>query len=81
MNSHKVIVSHHTDILESEKMLNSLRSENDHTPFIALVNRGEIIPESILANCCGGHLYRDELEKLPQMIEEMAQRDHHIHCV
>ncbi len=80
-NGHKVIISNHTDVLESEKILKSLRSQNDHTPFIVIANRGEIIPQPILSNCCGGHLFRDELEKLPKMIEAMSLRDHDIHCV
>jgi len=80
-NRLKVIISYHTDVLESEKILKSLRSKNDHTPFIVIVNRGEIIPQVILSNCCGGHLFRDELEKLPKMIEAMSERDHDIHCI
>ena len=80
-NGHKIIISHHTDIQESEKILNTLRAENDHTPFIVIAHRGEIIPRLILSNCCGGHLFRDELEKLPKMIEAMSERNHHIHCI
>jgi hypothetical protein len=80
-NGIKIIISHNADILESEKILKSLRTENDHTPFIVIANRGEIIPQVILSNCCGGHLFRDELEKLPKMIEAMSERDHDIHCI
>lgn len=79
-NGSQVIIADFSNISESEAYLKNLRGLNDHTPVIVMANREDIIPRSILSNCCGGHLFRDEVEKLPEMIELMLQRNHEIHC-
>jgi hypothetical protein len=79
-NDSQVIITHFSNITDSEVYLKNLRAQNDHTPVIVMANRGDIIPEMILSNCCGGHLFRDEVEKLPEMIELMLKRNHEIHC-
>ena len=79
-NGSKVLIADFSNISESEIYLKNLRDQNDHTPVIVMANRQDIIPTSILSNCCGGHLFRDEVEKLPAMIELMLQRNHEIHC-
>ncbi len=79
-NDTQVIITQFSNIIDSEFYLKNLRAQNDHTPVIVMANRGDIIPEMILSNCCGGHLFRDEVEKLPGMIDLMLQRNHEIHC-
>ncbi len=78
-NGSKVLIADFSNISESEAYLKNLRDQNDHTPVIVMANRGDIIPKMILSNCCGGHLFRDEVEKLPAMIELMLHRNHEIH--
>jgi hypothetical protein len=75
-----LVIANFPQVEQSSQVLAKWREKHDHTPVIVLLNRTEIIPQNVLMNCCGGHLYRDELHLLPAMIEAQLTRYHDLDC-
>ena len=77
----KVLVINFPQVEESAQYLKQLREEHDHTPVIILMNPEEKLPAIVANNCCGGHLLRNELHLLENMIQSQIHRHHDLNCL